>query len=152
MLGSNHSGILKCQRERGNKSTLEESGINHDESKTWRTCYVTCTLSIHVLPITTASLFLSYFQHTCQPCQQHTSQINRKYTHACKQAAISASILSPDWHEWSTVSLIQPELSPEAIFQSSQKKGLAGRPEPLSVELDRWNRHYENGSVLVSLI
>lgn len=93
--------------------------------------------SIHVLPITTASLFLSYFQHTCQPCQQDTSQISRKYTHAYKQAAISASILYPNWHEWSTMLLIQTELSPVAISQSSQKKGLAGRPEPFSVELDR---------------
>lgn len=35
------------------------------------------------------------------------------------------------------ISEAQPELSPEAISESSQNKGLGGRPEPLYVKLDR---------------
>lgn len=91
---------------------------------------------VHVLSITPASLFLPYFQHTYPPCQQHASQINRKYTHAYKHTGISASILAPNWREYNTLLLIQSELPPEAIFQSNQKKGLAGRSGLLSVELD----------------
>lgn len=98
--------------------------------------------------------FFSYFQHTYQPCQQHTSQITKKYTHAYKHN-ISASIHAPNWH-WQSIAhccLSSQSFSPEAVFQSNQKKGLAGRPGPLSVALDGWNRHYENDlRVLVSLI
>lgn len=101
-----------------------------------------------------ASLFLPYFQRTYPPCQQHASQINRKYTHTHKHTGVSASILAPSWREYNTLLLIQTELPPEAIFQSNQKKGLAGRPGPLSVEVDGWNRHYENvlSACLVALI
>lgn len=121
----------------------EERGLRRKRENLLCGFYSVLYSLVHVLSITPASLFLPYFQHTYPLCQQHASQINRKYTHAYKHTGISASILAPNWREHNTVLLIQSGLLPEAIFQSNQKKGFAGRP--LSAELDGWNRHYENG-------
>ena len=100
-----------------------------------------------------ASLFLPYFQRTYPPCQQHASQINRKYTHTYKHTGISASILAPSWREYNTLLLIQ-SFHQRLFSNQIKRRGLAGRPRPLSVELDGWNRHYENvlSACLVALI
>lgn len=78
----------------------------------------------------------------CPTSSAHTRRANNTpakligNTHTYKHTRASASILAPSWREYSTLLLIPSELPPEAIFQSNQKKGLAGRPGPLFAEQD----------------
>lgn len=128
----------------GNDAGQWRKRTQKEEGESFMRLLLSTSSLVHVLSITPASLFLPYFQHTYPLCQQHASQINRKYTHAYKHTGISASILAPNWREHNTALLLQSGLLPEAIFRSNQKKGFAGRPGPLSAEPDGWNRHYEN--------
>lgn len=116
---------LKHNNNKPEKAKKEREGTKRKRGNLLRGSYSVLHPWSMCCLLPPASLFLPYFQRSYPPCQQHASQINRKYTHTYKHTGISASILAPSWREYNTLLLIQSELPPEAIFQSNQKKGLS---------------------------
>lgn len=103
----------------------------HGQRQRGRICYVALTLHFIFGPCVVFYLLLLCF---CPTSSVYTHSAN--YTlaklieniHTYKQTVLSASVLAPSWHGYNTLWFIQSELSPEAIFQTNQKKGFAGRP------------------------
>lgn len=133
---------MEVQRERN--ITIINQGANRGTQRQregGRICYVAITQYFILGPCVVYYLLLLCF---CPTSSTHTRRANNTpakligntHTHTHKHTGVSASILAPSWREYNTLLLIQSELPPEAIFQSNQKKGLAGRSGPLSVELD----------------
>ena len=139
---------LEMNEINGNYRMLKYRSENREkvkeQHKQGRICYVTLTQDFFVVPCVAYYLLFFFFFCFCPISSSHTRRANNKPakliantdTHTYKHTGTGANILAPSWHEYSTLLLIQSKLSLEAVFQSNQKKGLAGRREPLSLGLD----------------